>query len=82
MNSVLKEMMNGAATNNLDEFELGMTLWALLQMLTDDDEHFDPALFDYFVEVKGPGALEYWKAKYGDEVDALTTERESVDNGE
>lgn len=81
MNSVLKEMMNGAATNNLDEFELGMTLWALLQMLTDDDEDFDPELFDYFVEVQGPKALVYWKAKYGGEVDALA-KRESADNRE
>lgn len=81
MDSILTAMMNNTAVNNMDEFNLGMTLLALLQMLTDDDKDFDPVLFDYFVEEKGPDALNYWWAKYKDDFEQLKTQRESIDNG-
>ncbi len=83
MNSVLKELMNGAATNNMDEFELGMTLAALIQLLNDDVHDFEPEVFDFLVDVKAPQVLEYWRAKYKDEIiEAGNAARESASDGE
>lgn len=83
MTDILDQLGNDTAPRNFEEFELGMTLAAIIQMITDDDENFDPLLFDQFVEVKAPEALEYWRNKYADEIIAAGgKECQGPDRGE
>lgn len=83
MTDILEQLGNDTAPRNFEEFELGMTLAAIIQMITDDDENFDPVLFDTFVEVKAPEKLKYWRNKYADEIIAAGEHaRKSIDRGE
>lgn len=77
--NVLKRLAKDTAPRNFAEFELGMTLAALIIEM-EQDEDFDPVTFDALVE-KAPEVLKYWREKYSEEIDAAgKAARESLDN--
>ena len=83
--SKIDEMAEDTAPKNFSEFYLGMVLMALHEEMSQDDEDFDPFIYDTLME-KIPHALEYWRKKYKDEyeiaVGKTDSARKSVGNGE
>lgn len=67
---IIKKMEKDIAPKNLDEFYLGMFLAAIVNMMYEDDDEFDPKLFDELLE-NAETALDYWRNKYEDETYAV-----------
>jgi len=79
--NVLDKLAKDTAPRNFEEFELGMTLAALILEM-EQDEDFDPDAFDALVE-KAPVCLKYWREKYSEEIIAAgNAARKSLDNGQ
>lgn len=76
---ILDQLGKDTAPRNFEEFELGMTFAALILEM-EQDEDFDPTTFDALVE-KAPKVLEYWRAKYANEIVAAgNAARKSFNN--
>lgn len=67
--SVIDQLAEDTAPKNFSEFELGMVLAALFNEMNQDENDFDPVVYDNMME-KAPQALEYWRVKYADEINA------------
>lgn len=80
--SIIDQLAEDTAPKNFSEFELGMTLAALIVEMDQDVNEFDPETFDALVEM-APKKLEYWRVKYADEIIAAGEQaRESFNRGE
>ena len=59
-----------------------MVLAALFYEMNQDENDFDPIVFDNMME-KAPQVLKYWRVKYADEItDAGEQARKSVGGGQ
>lgn len=77
--NIIKRLAEDIAPRNFPEFELGMTLAALILLMEQDDD-FDPDTFDVLVE-KAPEVLKYWREKYSEEIIAAgKAARKSLDD--
>lgn len=81
--SIIDQLAADTAPKNFSEFYLGMVLMALHEEMSQDDDEFDPSIYDTLMD-RIPHALEYWRIKYADEYEAAVSEtaRKSVGNGE
>jgi len=68
--SVIDQLAEDTAPKNFSEFELGLVLAALTYEMDQDEDNFDPLVYDNMME-KAPHVLKYWRKKYGPELDAL-----------
>jgi hypothetical protein len=80
--SVIDQLSEDTAPKNFSEFELGMVLAALYNEMNQDENDFDPVVYDNMME-KAPQALEYWRVKYADEISSAGKQaREGINRGE
>lgn len=79
---VLDQMAKDTAPKNFSEFELGLVLAALINEMDQDENEFDPEIYDNMIN-KAPQVLEYWRRKYADEIAIVgSTVGESIGDGE
>lgn len=80
--SVIDQLAEDTAPKNFSEFELGLVLAALTNEMNQDEKDFDPEVYDNMMN-KAPQVLEYWRIKYGPEIEALGFQfSKSVGSGE
>ena len=71
--SVIDQLSADTAPKNFSEFELGLVLIALHNELSRKEKDRDPVVIDNMMN-KVPSVVEYWRVKYGDEVEDLGAE--------
>lgn len=80
--SVIDQLAEDTAPKNFSEFELGMVLAALYYEMSQDENDFDPEIYDNMME-KAPQVLEYWRVKYAEEIRAAgQAARQSLSDGQ
>ncbi len=80
--SIIDQLAADTAPKNFSEFELGLVLAALTYEMDQNENDFDPVVYDNMVN-KAPQVLEYWRIKYGPEIEALGLQfSESISDGE
>lgn len=71
--SVIDQLAEDTAPKNFSEFELGLTLLAVYNEMNQELGDFNPEAYDNMMD-KIPEVLEYWRKKYGPELEALRSE--------
>lgn len=71
--SVIDQLAADTAPKNFSEFELGLVLIALYNELSQKEKDRDPVVISNMMN-KVPDVVEYWREKYGEEIDDLGTQ--------
>jgi len=79
--STIDKLAQDTAPKNFSEFELGMVLAALVYEMNQDENDFDPEIYDNMM-AKAPQVLEYWRVKYAEEIIAAGQACQSPGSGQ